>query len=158
LPHTRHWWENNRSKLAVAAALALITALYYLFRSHGVLHHDAAGQKHVTEPGWPTLGLVLHHALLVDYVPFLLLLFSLYVISGGVGVRTGLPPTPAVNTALLAVGASLASLIGTTGASMLLIRPLLEINRKRAYVTHTVVFFIFLVSNIGGVLTPLGDP
>jgi Na+/H+ antiporter NhaD/arsenite permease-like protein len=158
IPHTHHWWETNRAKLAVAVTLALITAGFYLFRPFGMLHSDAVGQKHVTEPGWPTLGLMLHHAILADYVPFVVLLFSLYVISGGIHLRTGAAPTPAVNTLVLAVGAGLASFIGTTGASMLLIRPLLDINRRRRHVTHTVVFFIFLVSNVGGCLTPLGDP
>jgi Na+/H+ antiporter NhaD/arsenite permease-like protein len=158
LPHTHHWWESNWSKLGVAVTLALVTAGFYLFRPFGMLHSDAMGHKHVTEPGWPTLGLMLEHALLADYVPFVVLLFSLYFISGGVQVRTNAAPTPAVNTLILALGAALASFIGTTGASMLLIRPLLEINRPRRAVTHTVVFFIFVVSNIGGCLTPLGDP
>ena len=158
VPQTHHWWESNRAKLGVAVTLALISAGLYLFRPFGMLHADAAGYKHVTEPGWPTLRLMLDHALLTDYVPFVVLLFSLYVISGGIEVRTGAAPTPAVNTLVLALGAGLASFIGTTGASMLLIRPLLNINRRRQHVTHTVVFFIFLVSNVGGCLTPLGDP
>ncbi len=158
VPHTHHWWESNQAKLGVAVTLALITAGFYLFRPFGMLHSDLAGHKHVTEPGWSTLGLMLQHALLIDYVPFVVLLFSLYVISGGIEVRTGAAPTSAVNTLVLALGAGLASFIGTTGASMLLIRPLLTINRRRQHVTHTVVFFIFLVSNVGGALTPLGDP
>jgi Na+/H+ antiporter NhaD/arsenite permease-like protein len=158
LPHAHHWWESNWAKLAVAVSLALVTAGFYLFRPSGILHSDALGHKHVTEPGWPTLHLMLAHALLSDYVPFVVLLFSLYVISGGVQLRTGAAPTPTVNTLVLALGAGLASFIGTTGASMLLIRPLLEINRRRRYLTHTVVFFIFVVSNVGGCLTPLGDP
>jgi Na+/H+ antiporter NhaD/arsenite permease-like protein len=158
LPHANHWWESNRAKLGVALILALITAGFYLFRPFGMLHSDADGHKHVTEAGWPTLRLMLDHALLRDYVPFVVMLFSLYVISGGVRVRTGAAPTPAVNTLALALGAGLASFIGTTGASMLLIRPLLEVNRSRRYVTHTVVFFIFVVGNVGGCLTPLGDP
>ncbi len=158
LPHAHHWWESNRAKLTVALALAAVTAGFYFLRPFGMLHGDAAGHKHVTEPGWPTLRLMLGHALLGDYVPFVVLLFSLYVISGGILLRTAAPPSPAVNTLVLAAGAGLASLIGTTGASMLLIRPLLEINRRRRHVRHTVVFFIFVVSNTGGCLTPLGDP
>jgi Na+/H+ antiporter NhaD/arsenite permease-like protein len=158
LPHAHHWWESNGAKLGVAVTLALVAAGFYLFRPAGMLHSDAAGHKHVTEPGWPTLRLMLDHALLSDYLPFVVLLFSLYVVSGGIQVRTGAAPTPAVNTLVLALGAGLASFIGTTGASMLLIRPLLEINRRRRHVTHTVVFFIFVVSNVGGCLTPLGDP
>jgi Na+/H+ antiporter NhaD/arsenite permease-like protein len=158
LPHTHRWWESNWAKLSVAVALALVTAAFYLFRPFGMLHSDALGSKHVSEPGWPTLGLMLEHALLTDYMPFMVLLFSLYVIGGGILVRTGAAPTPAANTAVLALGAALASFIGTTAASMLLIRPLLEINRPRRHVTHTVIFFIFVASNIGGCLTPLGDP
>ena len=93
-----------------------------------------------------------------DYVSFIILLAGLYVIAGGVILRGDLEATPLVNTTFLATGSLIASLVGTTGASMLLIRPLLQTNRERARVTHTVVFFIFLVSNIGGMLTPLGDP
>jgi Na+/H+ antiporter NhaD/arsenite permease-like protein len=158
LPHAHHWWESNWAKLAVSTTLALVTAGFYLFRPFGMLHSDPLGHKHVSEPGWPTLRLMLEHALLTDYVPFVALLFSLYVISGGIQVRTSLAPTPVANTLVLALGAALASFIGTTGASMLLIRPLLGINRPRRHVTHTVVFFIFVVGNTGGCLTPLGDP
>ncbi|MEX2223757.1 MAG: sodium:proton antiporter [Candidatus Rokuibacteriota bacterium] len=130
-----HWWESNRSKLVVAAALGAPVLALYLAREPGALVHMAA-----------------------DYVSFIVLLAGLYVIAGGVVLRGDLEATPLVNTAFLATGSLLASFIGTTGASMLLIRPLLQTNRERARVTHTVVFFIFLVSNIGGMLTPLGDP
>jgi Na+/H+ antiporter NhaD/arsenite permease-like protein len=114
--------------------------------------------------GVPVLGLYLSHhpqALVhagLDYASFIVLLGSLFVISGGVLLDGDLPATPRTNTAFLAAGSVLASLLGTTGASMLLIRPLLRTNSERKHVTHTVVFFIFLVSNIGGCLTPLGDP
>jgi Na+/H+ antiporter NhaD/arsenite permease-like protein len=93
-----------------------------------------------------------------DYLSFMILLGSLFVISGGVFMDGDLEATPLVNTLFLALGAAVASVVGTTGASMLLIRPLLHTNAERRYVVHTVVFFIFLVSNIGGSLTPLGDP
>jgi Na+/H+ antiporter NhaD/arsenite permease-like protein len=93
-----------------------------------------------------------------EYVSFIVLLGSLFVISGGILLVGDLQATPRVNAAFLGLGALLASLIGTTGASMLLIRPLLSTNSERRHVVHTVVFFIFLVSNIGGSLTPLGDP
>ena len=93
-----------------------------------------------------------------DYVSFIVLLGGLFVISGGVFLEGDLEATPRTNTAFLGLGALLASFVGTTGASMLLIRPLLQTNRERKHVVHTVVFFIFLVSNIGGCLTPLGDP
>ena len=158
LPHTHHWWEKNWSKLGVAVFLGTITALFYLFRPFGILHKDAFGHGHFSTPGWETLGLMLHHAIVVDYVPFIILLVSLYVISGGILVRIGAAATPATNSAIILVGALLASFIGTTGATMLLIRPLLQVNRRRKYVAHTVVFFIFLAGNIGGCLTPLGDP
>ena len=93
-----------------------------------------------------------------EYVAFIALLGSLFVIAGGILIRGDLRATPAVNTAFLAIGAVLANLIGTTGASMLLIRPLLETNSERKRISHIPIFFIFLVSNIGGCLTPLGDP
>jgi Na+/H+ antiporter NhaD/arsenite permease-like protein len=130
-----HWWEPNRNKLLVAAALGAPVLALYLAREPAALVHTAA-----------------------DYVSFIVLLAGLYVIAGGVRLRGDLEATPLVNTAFLATGSLLASFVGTTGASMLLIRPLLQTNQERARVTHTVVFFIFLVSNIGGMLTPLGDP
>jgi Na+/H+ antiporter NhaD/arsenite permease-like protein len=106
-------------------------------------------------------GTALHqilHVYIADYMPFLLLIGSLFVASGGILLRGSPAGTPRVNTALLAVGTLLASWIGTTGAAILLIRPLLRANAHRRYRTHTVCFFIFLVANIGGALTPLGDP
>jgi len=130
-----HWWESNRNKLVVSVVLGTPVLVLYLAREPGALGHMAA-----------------------DYVSFIVLLTGLYVIAGGVLLRGDLEATPLVNTAFLAFGSLIASFIGTTGASMLLIRPLLQTNRERARVTHTVVFFIFLVSNIGGMLTPLGDP
>ena len=130
-----HWWESNRNKLLVAAVLGAPILVLYLARAPAALTHAAA-----------------------DYVSFIILLGGLYVIAGGVRLRGDLEATPLVNTAFLATGTLLASLVGTTGASMLLIRPLLQTNRERARVQHTVVFFVFLVSNVGGMLTPLGDP
>src|SRR6267142_2036749 len=127
------WWESNRSKLAVAAGLGAPVLVLYLARQPGALVHMAA-----------------------DYVSFIILLAGLYVIAGGVLLTGDLEATPLVNTAFLATGSLLASFVGTTGASMLLIRPLLMTNRERTRVTHTVIFFIFIVSNIGGMLTPLG--
>ncbi len=101
---------------------------------------------------------MLANAILSEYVPFIVLLFSLYTISGGIRIEGDLPAHPVTNTAFLAVGGLLASFIGTTGAAMLLIRPLLETNRERKHVKHTVVFFTFIVCNCGGCLLPLGDP
>lgn len=98
------------------------------------------------------------HIVLQEYIPFIALLLALYVTGGGVLLKGSLVGTPATNTALLAFGTVIASVMGTTGASMLLIRPVLRANAFRKRKTHTFVFFIFLVSNIGGSLTPLGDP
>ena len=128
-------WASNLRKLAVGAVLGLPVLVLYA-------RHDPAAL-------WHTAG---------DYLSFMALLASLFVISGGVLVTGDIEASPAVNTAFLAVGAVLASLVGTTGASVLLIRPLLATNQERRHVAHTVVFFIFVVSNVGGCLTPLGDP
>ena len=108
--------------------------------------------------GWQiTLYEVLHVGLL-EYIPFIILLLALFTISGGVQLTGSLVGTPIINTAIILVGTLLASWMGTTGAAMLLIRPLLRANKERKYKVHIVVFFIFLVANIGGSLTPLGDP
>lgn len=98
------------------------------------------------------------HIFFLDYVPFLILLWGLFTVSGGIVFKGSVVGTPFFNTILIAVGTFLASFMGTTGAAMLLIRPILRANEKRKYKTHTVIFFIFLVANIGGSLTPLGDP
>ena len=98
------------------------------------------------------------HTLLLEYLPFIILLFALFTISGGVHIRGNLHGSPALNTGLLGLGTLLASVMGTTGAAMLMIRPVLRANDSRRHRAHVVVFFIFLVANIGGALTPLGDP
>jgi Na+/H+ antiporter NhaD/arsenite permease-like protein len=144
-----HWWERNRNKLIVSLALAAAACGYYALRGYGF-----AGST----PGMPAIARVLHHAIIGDYIPFIILLFSLYTISGGIRLTGDIPAHPLTNCAFLLLGALLASLIGTTGASMLLIRPVLQINSERKHVKHTVIFFIFLVSNIGGSLLPVGDP
>jgi Na+/H+ antiporter NhaD/arsenite permease-like protein len=100
---------------------------------------------------------LLHHSML-DYLSFIILIGALFVISGGIHIQGALAGTPLINTLFLAIGAVLANLIGTTGASMLLIRPFIHANRKRQRRSHLIIFFIFLVSNIAGLLTPLGDP
>ena len=129
------FWDSNLRKLGVSALLGLpVLALYGWQRPEALAH---------------TAG---------DYVSFIALLGSLFVISGGIVVTGDVEARPSVNAAFLAVGAVLASLIGTTGASILLIRPLLSTNEERRHVAHTVVFFIFMVANAGGCLTPLGDP
>ncbi len=98
------------------------------------------------------------HAALAEYIPFIILLTALFTVAGGIHIRGNLHGAPGLNTAILAIGAVLASFMGTTGASMLLIRPLIRANDNRIHKVHVVVFFIFIVSNVGGSLTPLGDP
>ena len=144
-----HWWERNRNKLLVAGILGIITLGYYLLRGYGI---------HGSAPGAPAVAAIFRHAIVGDYFPFIVLLFSLYTISGGIHLRGDIPAHPLTNTIFLAIGGLLASFVGTTGASMLLIRPLLQTNRERRNVKHTVIFFILLVSNCGGLLLPLGDP
>src|SRR5437879_3851819 len=122
-----HWWESNRNKLAVSALLGLPVLALYSVRRPGALLSMAE-----------------------EYVSFIVLLAGLFVISGGILLQGDLAATPLTNTAFLALGSILASFVGTTGASMLLIRPLLQTNRERTRVRHTVIFFIFPVSNIGG--------
>jgi Na+/H+ antiporter NhaD/arsenite permease-like protein len=131
-----HFWESNRNKGLFSILLGVPVVLY-------VAAFDA--------------GVVVHTAL--EYVSFIVLLGALFVISGGIVLRGDLRATPEVNTGFLAVGALLANLIGTTGASMLLVRPLLRTNcPERKHVGHVPIFFIFVVSNCAGLLTPLGDP
>ncbi len=98
------------------------------------------------------------HIYALDYIPFIILLWGLFAVSGGILIKGSMKGSPGVNTLILLIGTLLASVIGTTGASMLLIRPLIRSNAGRRRVVHTIVFFIFLVSNIGGSLTPIGDP
>lgn len=137
---TAHWWESNGHKLLVSLACGAVATILLL----ATLGQEAA---------WHGLG----HAA-ADFVPFIVLLGTLYVISGGILITGDLRGTPTINTALLAVGAVLANVLGTTGASMLLIRPLLRANAGRRRRAHSVIFFIFLVSNMGGLLLPIGDP
>jgi Na+/H+ antiporter NhaD/arsenite permease-like protein len=134
-----HWWESNRNKGIVSGLLSLPFAAWL------VLTYGAAGAHEI------------NHAVL-DYLSFMALLGSLFVISGGIVVRGSLAGTPLSNSVFLAIGAVLANLIGTTGASMVLLRPLLRANAERYRKVHVVIFFIFVVSNCGGLLTPLGDP
>ena len=108
--------------------------------------------------GFSTALEQLVHSMVGEYIPFIVLLFALFTVAGGIRLKGSLVGTPMVNTAILFIGTALASWMGTTGAAMLLIRPLLRANAHRKYRTHSVVFFIFLVANIGGALTPLGDP
>jgi Na+/H+ antiporter NhaD/arsenite permease-like protein len=153
---TAHFWEVNRNKLLVSAGLALVTLLYYAFLfPHGVHDH---GTEAMSEPGWPTVVTVFKNAIFADYIPFIILLFSLFVVSGGIAVHGHLVGRPWLNATILGIGAVLASIIGTTGAAMVLVRPLLKANSRREFVAHTMVFFIFVVCNTGGCLLPIGDP
>ncbi len=98
------------------------------------------------------------HTLILEYLPFIIFIGTLYVVAGGIFIKGSFEGTPLVNTSMLGIGALLASIMGTTGASMLMISPMIRANRGRASRVHTIVFFIFIVSNAGGGLTPLGDP
>ena len=161
-PAASHWWEHNSSKLLVAGLLALVTLGYYtLFHRHAVELHfpaHAVVPAAAAGPAWSTAAAVLANAILAEYVPFIVLLFALYCITGGVRIEGDLAATPTINAGFLGIGAAIASFIGTTGAAMLLIRPLLETNKERRHVAHTIVFFIFMVCNCGGCLLPIGDP
>ncbi len=132
-------WHAHYGKVAAAWSLALIAPFAATFGASEATHRVV-------------------HAIVREYVPFLAILFALFTIAGGICLRGTLAGTPSVNTALLTLGAALASFMGTTGASMLLIRPLLSANASRRYKVHSVVFFILLVGNVGGALSPLGDP
>jgi Na+/H+ antiporter NhaD/arsenite permease-like protein len=134
-----HWWDNNRNRALVSGVLSLPFLAWLLLQYGEQAHHP------------------LQEALL-DYLSFLALLGSLYVIAGGIYLRGSLAGSPLSNMGLLAIGAVLGNLVGTTGASMVLIRPFLRANEQRHKRAHLVVFFIFIVSNCGGLLTPLGDP
>ncbi|MBR5573888.1 MAG: sodium:proton antiporter [Paludibacteraceae bacterium] len=132
-----HWWESNKHKLTVALFLGVPTAICLIMG--GMLHE-------------------LEHQLFGDYVPFIILLLALYVVTGGIHVSGDIKATPWVNTSFLGLGWLLASIMGTTGAAMLLIRPLITTNQQREHKVHTILFFIALCANCGGLLTPLGDP
>ncbi|HMU44402.1 MAG TPA: sodium:proton antiporter, partial [Ignavibacteriaceae bacterium] len=132
-----HFWEKNKNKLYVAIALSIPVIIYLLANnfSHQLIH-----------------------TMLFDYVPFLILLGALFTITGGILLSGDIAAKPKVNTLFLGIGAVLASLMGTTGAAMLLIRPVIQTNKQRTFKVHTILFFIGIVANCGGLLTPLGDP
>ncbi|MCF0205834.1 MAG: sodium:proton antiporter [Bacteroidales bacterium] len=132
-----HWWEKNINKLLVSLILGTPVAVLLIMNdmSHNLIHQ-----------------------LLFDYIPFIILLGSLFVITGGIHLKGDIEATPKINTMFLAVGSILASIMGTTGAAMLLIRPIIRTNAERKFKVHTILFFIACVANCGGLLTPLGDP
>jgi molybdenum cofactor synthesis domain-containing protein len=133
------FWHRHFGKIAAAWAIAFLAPFGYAFGAAAAADAFA-------------------HAVVAEYVPFIVLLTALYTVAGGICVRGALHGSPRVNAALLALGTALASIMGTTGAAMLLIRPLLRANENRRHIVHVFVFFIFLVANVGGSLSPLGDP
>ena len=132
-----HWWENNKNKLIVSLVLGVPTAIWLCLNG---MSHD------------------LMHQMIFYYVPFIILLTALFTVTGGIHLSGDIPAKPSVNTLFLGIGLILASIMGTTGAAMLLIRPLIETNKERKNKVHTILFFIAIVANCGGLLTPLGDP
>lgn len=133
------FWHRHYGKVSAFWALAFLLPATFLF-------------------GVPSTGHELLHVLALEYIPFLILIGALYCVTGHIYIRGNLHGSPGLNTGLLALGTGLASIMGTTGAAMLLIRPLIRANDDRRYNVHVIIFFIFLVANIGGSLTPLGDP
>jgi len=175
LEATEEWWEHNKNRFFVAVVLGMATLVYYFAMhetavvSHWPAHNgtiidvnpETAHDVTVVDLGHQGLNnalTVFSNALLAEYIPFIMLLFSLYTISGGIRIEGDLKAHPLTNTTIIGIGALLASFIGTTGAAMLLIRLLLETNKERKHVKHTVIFFIFAVCNCGGLLLPIGDP
>jgi Na+/H+ antiporter NhaD/arsenite permease-like protein len=134
-----HVWEHHYGKFTTAFAALIVVPLFLTTDAH-------------------TVTTTLAHTAFLEYMPFILLLLALFVTAGGIYLEGNLRDSVFTNTALLAVGAVMASIVGTTGAAMILIRPLIRANDNRRYNAHVVVFFIFLVANIGGALSPLGDP
>jgi len=130
-----HFWEKNRNKAIVSFVFGLPVAVFFIFKDWNVLARTS-----------------------LEYGAFIALLGALFIISGGIYIRGSFKDTPLINAVFLGIGAILSNVIGTTGASMLLIRPLIRANRDRHHKVHTVIFFIFIVSNCSGLLTPLGDP
>ncbi len=134
-----HLWEHHYGKITLGWTLLILVPMLAAF-------------------GLPAALTATLHTVLLEYLPFIILLFALYTIAGGIAVQGNIHGTPAVNAFLLTIGALMASFVGTTGASMIMIRPVIRANDNRPFNAHVIIFFIFLVSNIGGSLTPLGDP
>lgn len=134
-----HWWERNMLQVALAWSALFIIPFAYMY-------------------GYNETYYRLLESILLDYIPFIVLLLGLFVVSGGIAIKTTLIGKPLTNTALLLIGTLLASWVGTTGAAMFMIRPLIKANEWREKKVHLIIFFIFLVANVGGSLTPLGDP
>ena len=133
-----HFWHHHFPKISAAWALIFAIPFLFVYKGHAVYE--------------------ILHIYLVDYIPFIILLWGLFTIAGGIYIKGTLKGTPILNTFLILIGTALASWVGTTGAAMIMIRPLLRANSERKHKVHLIIFFIFLVANIGGTLTPLGDP
>src|ERR1035437_5323896 len=134
---SHRFWHKNKNKLLIAIILSLPVVVWLLFND---------------------LEFRLIESIVFDYLPFIILLGSLFVITGGIFITGDIEAKPSVNVLFLGIGAMLASFMGTTGGAMLLIRPLIQTNKERKYKTYTILFFIGIVANCGGLLTPLGDP
>ncbi len=134
-----HFWHNNFGKVSFFWALTFIIP-FFIVEGYSITLYEFL------------------HIILLDYVPFIILLLALFTISGGIRLKGTLVGTPILNSIIILTGTILASWMGTTGAAMLLIRPIIRANQHREHKVHVIVFFIFLVANIGGSLTPLGDP
>jgi len=132
-----HFWGKNKNKLIIAVVLSIPVIIYLL-------------SSNLTEK--------LIETMVFDYIPFIILLGALFTITGGIFLTGDIEAKPKINTLFLAIGAVLASFMGTTGAAMLLIRPVIQTNKERKYKVHTILFFIGIIANCGGLLTPLGDP
>jgi Na+/H+ antiporter NhaD/arsenite permease-like protein len=132
-----HFWEKNKNKLLIAVILSVPVIVYLLVNGFSAK---------------------LFETMIFDYIPFIILLGALFTITGGIYLSGDIEAKPTINTMFLALGAVLASFVGTTGAAMLLIRPLIYTNKQRKFKVHTILFFIGIVANCGGLLTPLGDP
>lgn len=132
-----HFWEKNSNKLLIATLLSIPIIIYLASIN---------------------LGERLIETMVFDYIPFIILLGSLYTITGGIFLSGDIEAKPSINTLFLGIGAVLASIMGTTGAAMLLIRPVIQTNKQRKFKVHTILFFIGIIANCGGLLTPLGDP
>jgi Na+/H+ antiporter NhaD/arsenite permease-like protein len=155
------WWGLPFAGLLLSIALGPVLAPGFWHRHYGKLSAAWALAFLLPCVAWFGAGVAAAaaiHAMLAEFIPFILLISALYVVAGGICIRGNLHGTPALNTGLLATGTVLASVMGTTGAAMLMIQPLIRANDNRRHATHIVVFFIFLVANAGGSLTPLGDP
>ena len=133
------FWHHHFGKVSLAWALAVIIPLYFVY-------------------GTSTATTELLHTALLEYIPFIILILTLFTVASGIFIKGNIHGSPGTNTAMLAIGTVIASFVGTTGASILMVRPMIRANDDRLYNAHVFVFFIFLVSNVGGALTPLGDP